>query len=90
MAEARKVATHLLKRRLIACVNYFPITSAYWWNGKIENSREIVSLVKTKPEHWTKIKSAVKKIHPYTTPCIMKMNVTANKDYEQWIRKETA
>jgi|SRR3989344_4167434 len=89
MKEAKKVATYLLNKRLIACVNYFPIQSAFWWKGKIENSKEIVSLVKTRKESWTKIKSEVKKMHPYNTPCIMKFDVEANEDYEKWINEET-
>lgn len=89
MKEAKKVSDYLLNKKLIACVNYFPIQSAFWWKGKIANSKEIVSLVKTKKENWQKIKSEVKKIHPYDTPCIMKYDVEANEDYEKWINDET-
>jgi uncharacterized protein involved in tolerance to divalent cations len=28
--EAEKIAHHLLQEKMIACVNYFPIQSAYW------------------------------------------------------------
>ena len=87
LEEAKNVSEHLLKLKLIACVNYFPIESAYWWKGKIENAKEIVSLVKSKKGNWEKIKSEVTKIHPYETPCIMKVDVESNKDYEKWINK---
>ncbi|MFA5796941.1 MAG: divalent-cation tolerance protein CutA [Candidatus Woesearchaeota archaeon] len=87
--EAKKIVNHLLEKKLIACANFFPIESSYWWNGKIENNKEIVSLIKTKKENWKKVESAVKKIHPYKTPCIMKLTVEANSDYELWISKET-
>lgn len=89
LKEAKKLASHLLKKRLIACANFFPITSSFWWNGKIDNPKEIVSLLKTKKENWTKVKSEIKKIHPYKVPCIMKINVESNKDYESWINQET-
>lgn len=89
LKEAKKVAEFLLEKRLIACVNYFPIESSYWWNGKIENSKEIVSLVKTKKENWNKVKKEVEKIHPYDVPCIMKIEVGANEKYANWIKKET-
>ncbi|MBI3623619.1 divalent-cation tolerance protein CutA [Candidatus Pacearchaeota archaeon] len=89
MKEAKKVVDHLLNKKLIACVNYFPIESAFWWKGSIAKSKEIVSLVKTRKENWNKIKTEVKKIHPYNTPCIMKFDVEANKDYEKWINDET-
>lgn len=87
--EAKRVAMHLLSRRLIACVNYFPIESAYWWKKGIENAREVVTLVKTRKEFWKRVCAEVKKIHPYSVPCIMKIEVEANKEYVDWIIKET-
>lgn len=89
----------MLRDKLIACANYFPIESAYWWlatslandggNGKIVHSKEIVSIVKTRKENWTKVKKAVEAMHPYETPCIMKLEVESNKAYADWIKKET-
>ncbi len=87
--EARRVAEVLLKERLIACVNYFPIESSYWWHGKVETGKEIVSLVKTRKSNWSKVKKAVEAMHPYETPCIMKLEVEANTSYAKWIHDET-
>lgn len=89
MKEAKKVAETLLHKKLIACVNYFPIESSYWWKGKITNAKEIVSLVKTKQENWVKVKKAVEAMHPYEVPCIMKLEVESNKSYAEWIKGET-
>ncbi len=87
LKQAKKIASYLLKKKLIACANFFPIKSSYWWKRKIENSNEVVSIFKTKKQNWKKIKSEVQKIHPYDVPCIMKLNVEANKDYESWVTK---
>ena len=89
MKEAKKVAEALLRDRLIACVNYFPIESSYWWKGDIENAKEIVSIVKTRKGNWTKVKKAVEAMHPYETPCIMKLEVESNPSYAKWITDET-
>ncbi len=89
MKEAKKVVEALLRDRLIACVNYFPIESAYWWKGKIKNAKEIVSIVKTRKENWTKVKEAIVAIHLYETPCIMKLEVESNQSYAKWIGNET-
>lgn len=89
LKTAKKICGELLKRRLIACVNYIPIESAYWWCEKIENAKEIVSIVKTRKENWTQVRKAVEAIHPYQVPCIMKFNVEANTSYAEWIKKET-
>jgi periplasmic divalent cation tolerance protein len=89
MKEAKKVAEALLRDKLIACANYFPIESAYWWKGEITNAEEIVSIVKTRMSNWAKVKKAIEAIHPYEIPCIMKFEVEANKAYADWVRTET-
>lgn len=89
LKEAKRVSNVLLKEKLIACANYFPIGSSYWWKGKIENAKEVVSIVKTTKTNWVKVKKAVLAVHPYETPCIMKFEVESNKAYADWIKKET-
>ncbi|MFH0755195.1 MAG: divalent-cation tolerance protein CutA [bacterium] len=88
LKTAKKIVASLMESRLIACGNFFPIQNTYWWKGKIENSKEVVSIVKTKTKNWEKVKSIVIKLHSYETPCIIKMVVSANDDYESWINKE--
>lgn len=86
---AKKIGLYLLKKRLIACANIFPMEhSDYWWKGKIEKTKEFVLIVKTKKENWEKVKTEIKKIHPYSVPCITKIDVEANKEYEDWLKKE--
>jgi len=85
---AKKIVQVLMEKRLIACGNFFPIQNTYWWNGKIENSKEVVSIVKTKVKNWNKIKSEIIKLHPYEIPCIIKYDVKSNNDYELWLKGE--
>lgn len=81
MNNAQKVTDHLFNERLIACASYHTVQSQYvrkWW---IEKSDEVVSVYKTKVQNWEKVKEAVKRIHPYTIPCILKVPVEANHAY---------
>ncbi|MFH0862261.1 MAG: divalent-cation tolerance protein CutA [Candidatus Altiarchaeota archaeon] len=89
MGSARKAADGLLKKRLIACANLYPVESAYWWKGKIEESKEILAVVKTRKELWTKLKAEVERTHPYEVPCIIAIEAEANDKYEDWINHET-
>lgn len=89
LKTAKKIANVLLKKRLIACANFFPITSIYRWKNKIENDSEVVALLKTKKENWSKVKKEIEKIHPYNVPCIEKLRVDANQSYEDWIQSTT-
>lgn len=84
--EAQRISKHLLEQKLVACANIFPITSAYWWQGAIQNDGEWVSIVKTALEKYESVKNEVEKIHPYEVPCILKIEVEANAAYEQWIQ----
>ena len=89
MREARRVVNHLLEKRLIACANLFPVKSLYRWKGRVENSSEVVSIVKTRRGNWSRLKSEVGRIHGYEVPCIMKLNAEANDAYERWVESET-
>jgi len=79
----------LLQKKLISCANFFPVQSSFWWKGKIDSSEEIVSICKTKKENWEKVKSEVKKIHSYETPCIIKIDAEANEEFWSWVKSET-
>ena len=84
---ANLVCDYLLNKKVIACANIFPISSSYWWSGKIANEKEWVSIVKTSTNNWKLLEKEVMLQHPYEVPCIMKMEVTANEAYEKWIHE---
>lgn len=87
--EAKKISQHLLKKRLIACANMFPIRSSYWWKGEIEETKEFVIIAKTLEEKFLEILEEVKKIHSYEIPCILKIRVEeVNEEYLKWIKEE--
>ena len=86
--EAKKITTHLLKKRLIACANMFPIQSIYWWKGKIANDREVAAILKTSKKNLKKVESETKKLHSYDTPCIISWSVYPNFEYKKWLINE--
>lgn len=83
--SAKIIINHLMKKKLIACANIFPIKSVYEWKSKIVNEKEIVTLLKTSSKLYSTVEKEIKKIHPYKIPCIIKIDAKANKDYETWI-----
>jgi len=84
---ANKISSQLIQKKLVACANIFPMQSAYWWQGKIENEQEYISILKSIQENFDKVKLEIEKVHSYEVPCIMKMEVEANESYEKWIRE---
>jgi len=88
--EAMALGELLLQERLIACVNVFPMSSAFWWQGTLDKAREWVAIMKTRPSLVTSVEQAIKAHHSYQTPCIIRWLVEANPEYEAWITKETS
>ncbi len=86
--ESEKISKHLLDKKLVGCVNMFPITSQFWWKGNIEKEEEHVIIAKTFENKFKEITKEVKKLHSYETPAILKFNVEAEKEYEEWLRRE--
>jgi len=83
----QKIGEILLKEKLIACYNIFPIKSGYFWQGKKNLDSEFVGILKTIKKNWLKLKKRIKEIHPYKTPCILKFEVEADNDYYQWVKE---
>lgn len=86
--EAKRISLHLLKKRLIACANIFPIKSLYRWQGRIVEDKESVIIAKTSSKKYKKVQEEVRKTHSYQIPCILRIDADANKDYQRWMNKE--
>jgi len=89
--EAERIGLDLVKKRLAACVNIFPlIKSIFSWQGKIEKKSEAVLIVKTVKSNFQKVEKEVKKLSGFTTPCILEIPISrGNQKYLNWIQKET-
>ncbi|MBI3602442.1 MAG: divalent-cation tolerance protein CutA [Candidatus Omnitrophica bacterium] len=85
--QAKKIAQGLLKDRLIACANILRgVDSLFWWQGKLDHSREVLLMIKTKQKFFEKVVSKVKLLHSYQTPEIIALPiVAASRDYLKWI-----
>lgn len=88
MKEAKRLSEHLLNKKLVACVNFFKAESSYLWHGKIESGKEIVLILKTKSEHWNRVKSEIEKMHSYDIPCVIKIETQMNDSFSKWIESE--
>jgi len=88
--EAGKIAKSLVKEKIVACVNYFPVDSVYSWKGKIENSKEYVLLCKTVKSNVKKAEKRINELHSYDCPAfIVYPAVYGSKDYLSWIKDNT-
>jgi periplasmic divalent cation tolerance protein len=87
--EAKKIGLYLVKQRMAACCNIFPIKSIYHWEKKVVFGKETVLIVKTLESNFNQIEKEVRKLHSYTVPCILKIPIkVGNKEYLEWLEKE--
>ena len=89
--SADKITRTLLNKRLCACVNIIKnIESHYWWKGRKEKAGEYLLIIKTRKNIINKLIEEIKKIHSYTVPEIISIDVgKGNPDYINWVIKET-
>lgn len=88
--EAKNIGKHLMQKRLCACVNIFPeMKPMFFWppnSGNIDESKEVVLLLKTTEDKWSAIESEIYKLHSYDTPCIFSIPVThVGQKYYDWL-----
>jgi len=86
--KAKVIARHLLEKRMIGCANIFPVNAMYWWEGKIEDGSEVVLICKTTQVKVEEVRAEIDRIHPFDTPCIIKIDVDPNEKYLRWIESE--
>ena len=90
MEEAKRIAKHLLEKKLIACANIINSNSIYEWKGKLEDTEEAIALFKTTEERWEDVKKAIKDIHSYELPCILKISAESSKEFDRWVKESVS
>jgi len=89
--EARAIGKELVSHRLAACANIIDnINSIYWWDGEIQDDREVILLAKTKQSLVPELIERVKSLHSYECPCIVSLPILdGNKPFLDWVFDET-
>ena len=85
--EGRRIARALVEEKKAACVNIVPgVESIFRWEGKPDEARESLLMVKTKASLLPDVTKLVKKMHSNEVPEIISLPITGgNEDYLNWI-----
>ncbi len=89
--DARRLSRLLLKERLIACANYWPIHSLYHWDNELQEDQEVVIIMKTSADKKDAVKELIESNHPYDCPCILFLKPEdCNSAFTNWVSGELA
>jgi periplasmic divalent cation tolerance protein len=84
---AKAIAKSLIEEQLAACVNIIPaVQSFYHWQGVLEQSEELILLIKCNSDLYSAIERKIKTLHNYDCPCIIQIPVEkAEKSFQDWV-----
>ena len=83
--NAFKIANILLAEKLIPCITFKDIESHFWWEGEINEVKEVQLIIKCKAENINKVCEKISEYHSYEVPEIIYFPVSANKNYHHWV-----
>ena len=83
--NASKIANLLLEEKLVPCITFKNIESHFWWEGQINELKEIQLIIKCKEKNINLVCKKISECHSYKVPEIIYFPVSANKDYYHWL-----
>ena len=86
--EARQISEALLSQQLAVCTNWFPITCAYRWSGKITVEPETVLIIKTQSGYREVIEKVIHQHITYTNLIAEIEPESINKSFLSWLNTE--
>jgi periplasmic divalent cation tolerance protein len=86
--EAAKIVRSLVRERLIACANIVgPVSSVFWWQGKIDEENEFLILMKSHKNPFERISERIMEIHSYDVPEIIALPIIeGSPPYLDWLK----
>ena len=89
--EAKKIGGALLEAKLVTCVRRSPVSSSYWWDGKINHDNEILLMMESLEEKFEAIEQVVTKLHSYDEYVLTAVSVLkTTPGVEKWLEETLA
>ncbi len=83
---AKELGKKIIKARVAACVNIWPMHSIYFSDGELKEDTEAVLFIKTNEPKMAEIENFLIKNHTYTTPIVAALEVKRlNREYKEWM-----
>jgi periplasmic divalent cation tolerance protein len=88
--EAETIGRAAVDARLAACAQIGgPISSVYWWDGKVEQATEWVCTLKAPAQTFERLEQLIKRTSSYDTPEVIATPIVlGSAEYLRWIEAE--
>lgn len=84
--KAKQIIQYLLKKKWIACANFFHVESMFHWKEKVQNTPEVQMILKTTTQSFEKVKTAILEQGSYEVPEIIQIEIEKGYlPYLSWI-----
>ena len=86
MEEAEKLGGLIISKKIAACVDLWPITSCYNWEGAYQCVEQVMLLVTTFEAKLEEVNEIISENHTYSVPLIAGVDVRRiNRPYKEWM-----
>lgn len=84
---ALEIAKKLIEEKLAACCTIISnVESVYFWEGKVQQDRELLMMIKSHLNKFDELERIVADIHPYEVPEIIAVPIAeGSKKYIDWL-----
>lgn len=90
--QAEEIVRILVEEHYVACINFYPVQSVYFWKGEVCVDQEVTLMMKVAIHGVKALKQRILELHPYELPEIIALDVDTQaslKEYVQFVHQET-
>lgn len=86
MDEAKKLGELIISKKIGACVDFWPISSCYSWEGSLSCVTQAMLLITTFESKLEEVNQIISENHTYSVPLIAGVDVRRiNHPYKEWM-----
>ena len=84
--EAKSLCKILIESKFAACIDYWPVSSVYRWEGQVVKMSHMMLMVTTLEKHLADVEDLISKNHSYSVPLIAGVDIRRiNRPYKEWM-----
>jgi periplasmic divalent cation tolerance protein len=86
MDEAKVLGEIIISKKIGACVDFWPITSCYQWEGSLKCVSHVMIMITTFEAKLDEVNQIISENHTYSIPLIAGVDVRRiNHPYKEWM-----